>query len=350
MRLISPILSTILTTTLFSSLLVLAPTAANAETPEEVNYTSAPTETALVEDSSNIATADIPALDELQQVASAKANNQSTAATFKAESTRQLEVPYFSFEGGYISIYGTGKSTISANIKAKIPAKVSFSATFYKNTQLKGLFKASLQTKTSKGWVDTGLTYKSSDDLDFKITLPALSKNSNTKNKTVYYRLKSDPDQAEQYISKSIKVNYVNPKLYTGTKKKIYSYMSKYCPMAIVSITKLQKGRAGEYTTGTYTIKVASNAKNWSSKNQKTVALHECGHLLQWDNYGGTMYGWGKVTKEAAKIFKHKDPIEHMADCIARAAYKNSYMGYGGSCSSKEIRYAKKALAGKRLL
>jgi hypothetical protein len=38
-----------------------------------------------------------------------------------------------------------------------------------------------------------------------------------------------------------------------------------------------------------------------------------------------------------------------MADCIAQAANPGGYLGYGGDCTAKQLRYAERMLAGERL-
>jgi hypothetical protein len=53
---------------------------------------------------------------------------------------------------------------------------------------------------------------------------------------------------------------------------------------------------------------------------------------------------------DAKAIFgtNSSDPVEHMADCIAQRANPGGYLGYGGSCTTKQLAASKRMLEGLR--
>ena len=83
---------------------------------------------------------------------------------------------------------------------------------------------------------------------------------------------------------------------------------------------------------------------------------HECAHVLQYRVYD---YNHARSEKAMKKVYPGKKGFEHMADCIADAmgaqrtgklgGNRTYVSGYGGDCSTKQMKAAKRILAGKRI-
>ena len=108
---------------------------------------------------------------------------------------------------------------------------------------------------------------------------------------------------------------------------------------------------AGDYTTGQYSLRIDFSVAEYEPVNRRAVALHECGHYLQWRNYGASSTGWSRMTRDAKVVFgtNSRRPVEHMADCIAQAANPGGYLGYGDDCTVAQISASKRMLAGHRV-
>lgn len=122
------------------------------------------------------------------------------------------------------------------------------------------------------------------------------------------------------------------------------------CPNIIISVGKLKKGIAGTATFGKqYKIKIVSGLKG---KYRKRVSVHECAHVRSDAVYGGS---WSKMYKDSNRLFKIKNKksslgAEYLADCMSFAKMGKSYIpGYKKSCSSYQIKKAKRIWAGKKL-
>lgn len=192
----------------------------------------------------------------------------------------------------------------------------------------------------------------SSRSTTFRAHLPAYSTSSSAQDATVAYRLEvlRGGVVGRGDVSATITVHYRNPARFTGLTGSLHSAVRGYCPSAVVRIVRLSGDAAGDFTTGQYALRIDSSIAKYRPINQRSVALHECGHYLQWRNYGATNAGWNRMEKDANAIFgtNSSDPVEHMADCIAQAANHGGYLGYGGSCTKTQLHAANMVLAGYR--
>ena len=130
---------------------------------------------------------------------------------------------------------------------------------------------------------------------------------------TVEYRFASSTS-----TSAPISVVYENQRAYTGMAATIYGYAAPYCPATAVQIADLGGREAGGYGPGALLIRVDSRVGatvNLSPSSQRTLALHECSHELQWLRYGSTQEGYSQMKAAAAGYFAEgsngAEPIEH---------------------------------------
>jgi hypothetical protein len=182
----------------------------------------------------------------------------------------------------------------------------------------------------------------------FTLTAPALSKSKKTKNTTVKYRaVIAQSPITDGYTSEPAKVSYQNTAKYTGLKLVSIHAVSKYCRSAVITIESVGGGAVGLYGTGhPNVIIIDPSMKRYPTLQQRTVAMHECGHYLQ-NEYGiNNGLSYEQVNKRVKKIFgtNHEYAYEHMADCIAHAVFPQGGLGYGGKCSARQIKVAKRFL------
>jgi hypothetical protein len=151
---------------------------------------------------------------------------------------------------------------------------------------------------------------------------------------------------SNQGISKTFKVNWENPRKYTGVRLTAYNYASRYCPNMMVDIKKLPKGIAGQAYMGRDVTALSPDIKSW---DLKTVSLHECAHHRQWSLYPGGP-AWDGFTSKMNALYKSSGSMgfEYNADCIADVWGKNSYWGYGRICTGQQVMAAKALASGKR--
>jgi hypothetical protein len=185
----------------------------------------------------------------------------------------------------------------------------------------------------------------------FGVHLPAYSTSSSAHDITLLYRLRVRAGGVVGHgdTSAAITIHYRNPARFTGATERMYRAVHRYCPSALVRIVALSDA-AGDYTTGQYALRIDSSVTRYPRIDQRAVALHECGHYLQWRNYGASSAGWDRMTRDAKAVFgtNSSDPVEHMADCIAQAANPGGYLGYGGDCTKAQLASSKLMLAGHR--
>lgn len=186
----------------------------------------------------------------------------------------------------------------------------------------------------------------------FRAHIPAYSTRTSAPDATVAYRLRirTPGIVGSGDVSSALTVHYRNPARFTGLTASLYRTVHPYCPSAVVRVVRLTGDEAGDYTTGQYALLVDASIAGYAPVNRRAVALHECGHYLQWRNYGGTTAGWNAMKKDAKAIFgtNSSQPVEHMADCTSRAANPGGYLGYGGTCTAPQLAAAKRMLAGER--
>jgi hypothetical protein len=186
----------------------------------------------------------------------------------------------------------------------------------------------------------------------FHVHVPAYSTSTAAPDVTVGYRVRvrTAGIVGSGDASPAITVRYRNPARFTGVTRTLQQAVRPYCPSAVVRVVRLSGNAAGDYTTGQYSLRVDASIAHYSAVNRRAVALHECGHYLQWRNYGATNAGWSAMKRDAKAIFgtNSSEPVEHMADCIARAANPGGYLGYGGTCTATQLAASKRMLAGHR--
>jgi hypothetical protein len=188
----------------------------------------------------------------------------------------------------------------------------------------------------------------------FRTHLPAFSTSTTAKDRTVAYRLHVRTGGVVGSVGKgglstAITLRYKNPTRFTGLTRSLYRAVHGYCPSAVVRIVSLGDA-AGDYTTGQYALRIDSSVADYAAIDRRAVALHECGHYLQWRNYGATSAGWARMSRDAKALFgtNSGEPVEHMADCIAQRANPGGYLGYGGACTRAQLVASKRMLDGLR--
>jgi hypothetical protein len=230
-----------------------------------------------------------------------------------------------------------------------VPAEFYVRKGWYGSGGDTALITAVVERRASGGTWKATAQRVSSRSTTFRVHLPAYSTANDA---TVAYRLevRRGGVVGRGDVSATITVNYRNPARFTGFTRSLYRAVHGYCPSAVVRVVRLSGDAAGDYTTGQYALRIDSSIAKYRPINQRSVALHECGHYLQWRNYGATNAGWNRMEKDAKAIFgtNSSDPVEHMADCIAQAANPGGYLGYGGSCTKPQRHAAKMVLAGYR--
>ncbi len=162
------------------------------------------------------------------------------------------------------------------------------------------------------------------------------------------------------------KVSRVSPATKLGTmswggsaKKNI----KRWCKGVPVEVNKADRNFASASGNGAWELielsRVAFGEK-LDANHPMAVAIqyHECGHILQYRAYD---YDFVALKRAMNKVYpKGAHPgIEHMADCISDvmgakrsgnlSGGRTYIAGYGGDCSKKQLRAAKRIIAGKRL-
>jgi hypothetical protein len=140
--------------------------------------------------------------------------------------------------------------------------------------------------------------------------------------------------------------------------------IKRWCKGVPVTTKKETTNYAQVSSNGTARIVLSRTAfgKKLDPNHALAVATqyHECAHVLQYRVYNYDFRAAEKAMKKVyPKPLKHASSFEHMADCIADAMGAKregkltgsmTYIaGYGGDCSKKQMKAAKKILAGKRI-
>ncbi|GHG54224.1 hypothetical protein GCM10011331_19810 [Flavimobilis marinus] len=158
-------------------------------------------------------------------------------------------------------------------------------------------------------------------------------------------------------VSSSTKLGKMS---WAGSAKK---NIKRWCKGVPVKVNKVDRNYASAWSDGSRELielsRVAFGEK-LDPNHPLAVATqyHECGHILQYRAYG---YDFVALRKAMDKVYpKGEHPgIEHMADCISDVMGakrygslgqgRTYYAGYGGDCSKKQLKAAKRIIAGKRL-
>lgn len=191
----------------------------------------------------------------------------------------------------------------------------------------------------------------------------------------IYYRFKSSAYAASSTrgvpstaYSKTLTLTYQNQKKYTGLRAKAYAIVKPYCPTTAIEIGDPSRSEAGHYRPGSLLISLQAGLSNYRADYAATVFLHECAHERQFVNWGSTDSGWKAMESAMAKRFVNDatpagikptpsasknggsfDPVEHAADCAALAIEPAGYLGYGGYCNAKELKYGRALITGHKL-
>lgn len=162
-------------------------------------------------------------------------------------------------------------------------------------------------------------------------------------------------------ISKVASSTELGKMSFAGSAKK---NIKKWCKGVPVVSKKSTQNRAQAWSDGSREKIILSRTTDWGVKIDANHALavaiqyHECGHILQYRAYD---YDFGALERAMTKVYpdgRHSG-TEHMADCIAdvmgaertgRLSGNQTYIaGYQGDCSKKQLKAAKRIIAGKRL-
>ena len=202
--------------------------------------------------------------------------------------------------------------------------------------------------------------------------IPRFSKSLSSKGGVVRYRFVPAATESINSVPSGIAiVKYFNARSVAkkAIKKKCPSTPVTYRSKPVAS-AKPRPGQkiAGYVMTGENRIYLIKTPiyKDMTIEGVRQVAYHECGHVLQYKVYagrktlaGGGWLAWEQLKRDALKVFggkdrkTGKDAIEHMADCVAEAVSKrtspSTFTGYGGKCTKKHLKAAKRLLHGKRI-
>ncbi|MDR0432323.1 MAG: hypothetical protein LBH48_03305 [Bifidobacteriaceae bacterium] len=191
-------------------------------------------------------------------------------------------------------------------------------------------------------------TATSSSVFDLRADVPRLSGSTKQKAVSVAYRFASvETPTVATTFSKPLTVGYFNARAV------VRAAVVRDCPTTKVYFKKkFPKDRtkaAGYYSWGRNKIVILSPAidDRMPLEHVQSIAHHECGHRLQETAYKKH----SAAVKAAQRVFgtNHSDPLEHWADCIAMVRQPKGYLGYGGKCTAKQLKAAKRTLRGKKL-
>jgi hypothetical protein len=156
-------------------------------------------------------------------------------------------------------------------------------------------------------------------------------------------------------VSKPITVRFENQAMYTGDQARFYAPIASLCPNA--SITIDTTGLTGDHTgVFDWQYGIAIDAATLATLpaepevSKLGIAIHECAHMKQFYNWGGTNQDWPAVKARSAEVFvpdanpngptvpmsPEWEPLEHAADCAKELISPERYRTYGGYCNPAE--------------
>jgi hypothetical protein len=255
----------------------------------------------------------------------------------------------FAWSGINGSSYGSTPAFTSRSVRARF----AFQRWVWSRAASTAAVTGRLQRKVGAGAWKSTQQWVTSRTTVFDVRIRPYSLDPAAKGATVRYRVlvPTGGSIREGDVSPAVTVRYENVHRYTGFKLSMYKAVRRYCPAATIHVMRLPGGEAGEQPFGRYELRIAPSVRSYRAAYARSVALHECGHYLQWNNYGASSAGYRTMLRQANRIYgtNHNIPMEHMADCVARAVEPHGYLGYGGRCTARQLRYAKRILAGDRL-
>ncbi|MBC2931814.1 hypothetical protein [Nocardioides sp. zg-1228] len=179
----------------------------------------------------------------------------------------------------------------------------------------------------------------------------------------VDYRLKTKkitkgPRRARRSVaSKPVSVRFENQAMYTGDQARFYAPIASLCPNANITIdtTGITGDRTGVFSWQHGITMDAATLATLTAEPEISklgIAIHECAHMKQFYNWGGTREGWDELVARSAEVFVpdvNPDPavptvpmapdwapLEHAADCAKELISPERYRTYGGYCNPTE--------------
>lgn len=171
-------------------------------------------------------------------------------------------------------------------------------------------------------------------------------------------KIKKGPRRARRSVaSDRVSVRFENQAMYTGDQLRFYQPIAGLCPSASVTIdtANITEDRDGVFSWQYgITIDAASLAVAASEPEESKlgIAIHECAHMKQFYNWGGTNQSWKTLVARSAEVFVPDNnpdpnvvtvpmapdwaPLEHAADCAKELISAERYRTYGGYCNPAE--------------
>lgn len=180
---------------------------------------------------------------------------------------------------------------------------------------------------------------------------------------TVDYRLRSKkirkgPKRARRSVaSDPVTVTFENQSMYTGDKARFYAPIAGLCPNASITLDTIgiTEDRTGVFD---WQYGITIDAATLATLTQEPevsklgIAIHECAHMKQFYNWGGTNKDWQTLVARSAEVFVADNnpdpavptvpmapdwaPLEHAADCAKELISPERYRTYGGYCNPAE--------------
>ncbi len=180
---------------------------------------------------------------------------------------------------------------------------------------------------------------------------------------TIDYRLKTKkskkgPRRARRSVTSDVvTVRYENQAMYTGDALRFYQPIAGLCPNAVVTIDQSNitedHDAVFDWQYGISMDAAALALQNNPEEENLAIAVHECAHMKQFYNWGGTNQGWDRLVKRSGEVFVADsnpdpavptppmqpgwEPLEHAADCATLAIYPSNQRTYGGYCNGAEL-------------
>ena len=150
-------------------------------------------------------------------------------------------------------------------------------------------------------------------------------------------------------------VTFDNQAMYTGDQARFYAPIAQLCPNANIHLdtTNITGDRGGVFSwQHGITIDPADMAARVDEPeiSKLGTAIHECAHMKQFYNWGGTRDGLDVMEARSAAVFVADNdpagptvpmapdwaPLEHAADCAKELISPERYRTYGGYCNPTE--------------
>lgn len=123
-----------------------------------------------------------------------------------------------------------------------------------------------------------------------------------------------------EVVSQERAIRHVNPRDYTGLAAEVYALIAAVRPDTIIDVVDhvvnpLNPHAVAQAHHGYDRLEVAANfAEGGAARGDlRAVVLHELGHLIQWDAYGGNAQ---LMSDHLTAVFGPKQPLELSANCL----------------------------------